>query len=167
MSRSLLLVDDDENYLKSMTRIFLYEGYKIFTATNGDDAIKVLDQNEVQVIVSDQRMPGMSGVELLSRVKYLYPDVVRIVITGYADVDLATKAVNTGSIFKFLVKPCKNDMLRNTVKQGFRYSDLQSEANISPSEFNDLDEEGKGGETFRDDKEEGPVAKANKKWGIG
>ena len=167
MNRALLLVDDDENYLKSMARIFLYEGYKIFAATSGDEAIKILDQNKVQVIVSDQRMPGMSGVELLSRVKYLYPDVVRIVITGYADIELATKAVNKGAIFKFLVKPCSNDLLRSTVQQAFRYSDLQNKINENSSEFNDISEDEREECASGDGKKKGSLYRAKKKWGLG
>jgi len=80
----------------------------------------------------------MNGVELLSRVKYLFPDVVRILITGHADVELATKAVNKGSIFKFLVKPCSNDLLRSTVQQAFRYFDIQNEQGKISGEFHDV-----------------------------
>lgn len=127
MIRTLLLVDDEENFLRAMTRVFLNEGYKVLTATSGELAMDILEHNDVHVLVSDQRMLGMTGVELLSRIKYLYPEVVRILITGYADVELATKAVNKGSIYKFLVKPCSIHLLRITIQHAFRYFDIQSE----------------------------------------
>lgn len=106
MTDKILFVDDEENVLQSMKRQ-LRKRFPLQTALSGDEALKVLkEKGPFAVIVSDMRMPGMNGVELLSRVKDLYPDTVRIMLTGNADQETAMDAVNNGQIFRFLTKPC-------------------------------------------------------------
>jgi len=107
----ILFVDDEQNVLQSMRRQ-LRKRFPLQTALSGDEALEVMKrEGPFAVIVSDMRMPGMNGVELLSRVKNLYPDTVRIMLTGNADQETAIEAVNSGQIFRFLTKPCSTAIL--------------------------------------------------------
>ncbi len=111
MTEKILFVDDEENVLQSMKRQ-LRKRFSMQTAMSGDEALKILkEEGPFAVIVSDMRMPGMNGVELLSRVKELYPEIVRIMLTGNADQETAMEAVNAGQIFRFLTKPCSTAIL--------------------------------------------------------
>lgn len=150
-NETILFVDDEPNILESMERQ-LRKRYEIRTALSGDEALTILkEQGPFAVIVSDMRMPGMDGVQLLSRVKDLYPETVRIMLTGNADQDTAVEAVNSGHIFRFLTKPCatptlvtslalalhqhrlitaERDLLNNTLKGSIKVlSELLSLAN--------------------------------------
>ncbi len=115
MAEKILLVDDDFNildgYRRSLSREFLLE-----TALGGQPALKLAAENgPYAVVVSDMRMPGMDGIQLLSRIKAQSPDTVRIMLTGNADMDTAINAINEGSIFRFLNKPCSKEMMAKTL----------------------------------------------------
>ncbi|HEB69998.1 MAG TPA: response regulator [Desulfobulbus sp.] len=111
MTDKILFVDDEENVLQSMKRQ-LRKRFPMQVALSADEALQILkEEGPFAVIVSDMRMPGMNGVELLSRVKGLYPDTVRIMLTGNADQETAMEAVNNGQIFRFLTKPCSTATL--------------------------------------------------------
>ena len=127
MERTLLLVDDEQNILSALTRLFRREDYRILRANSGAQALELLETNSVGVIISDQRMPEMTGVELLSKVKELYPDVVRIMLSGYTDLKSVTDAINEGAIYKFLTKPWDDDLLKENVRVAFRHNELVSE----------------------------------------
>ncbi len=99
--RTLLLLDDEENVLRSLVRLFRRDGYRILAAGNVRDAFDLLAINDVQVILSDQRMSDMSGTEFLGRVKMLYPDTIRLVLSGYTDLNTVTDAINRGAIYRF------------------------------------------------------------------
>lgn len=118
--RTLLLLDDEENVLRSLVRLFRRDGYHVLTAGSVHEAFDLLASNPVQVIVSDQRMPGMSGTEFLDRVHKLYPDTVRMVLSGYTDVASITEAINRGAIYRFLTKPWNDDELREHIQTAFR-----------------------------------------------
>jgi DNA-binding NtrC family response regulator len=120
-SRALLVVDDEIGILEVLQRVLANEGYKIFTAASACEGLELLAKNPVQVVLSDQRMPGMSGAEFLSRVKILYPDAVRMMLTGYAEFDTLAQAVNEGAIYKFLAKPWEVDQLRANIRGAFLY----------------------------------------------
>ena len=119
MDGTLLLVDDEENILRSLVRQLRGEGYRILTATGGAEALQILAANEVHVILSDQRMPAMSGSEMLSHAKELYPDTVRMVLSGYSDLASVTDAINRGNIYRFLFKPWDDDLLRENIREAF------------------------------------------------
>ncbi|MCG6117730.1 MAG: EAL domain-containing protein [Aquimonas sp.] len=121
--RGLLLVDDESNVLRALVRVLRRDGYLIHTATNAAEGFELLAKNRVQVIVSDQRMPGISGTEFLSRVKDMYPDTMRIVLSGYTDLATLTDAINRGAIYKFLTKPWDDEDLRQQVQDAFRHFD--------------------------------------------
>lgn len=112
---TLLFVDDEENVLNSLRRIFLEENYTILTATSGQKALEILGQQSVQLIISDHRMPGMTGAELLKSVREKHHDTIRIMLTGYADVNSIMGAVKEGAVYKFITKPWNDEDLRLTV----------------------------------------------------
>ncbi|HEY4554988.1 MAG TPA: EAL domain-containing protein [Lysobacter sp.] len=118
--RTLLLLDDEENVLRSLVRLFRRDGYKILTANSVAEAFDLLASNDAQVILSDQRMPDMSGTEFLTRVRDLYPDTVRMVLSGYTDLATITEAINHGAIYRFLTKPWDDDELREHIRDAFR-----------------------------------------------
>ena len=120
----ILFVDDDREVLKSLARMFHREGLEVMTAENSAQALELLDRYPVQLVVSDQRMPGTSGVEFLSQVRERYPKVIRVLLTGYADVDAAAGAINRGQVFRFLQKPWDVADLRDTVSQALANYDL-------------------------------------------
>lgn len=117
---TLLLVDDEPNNLSSLNRLLRRDGYRILTAGNGKDGLDLLATNAVQVIISDQRMPGMSGAEFLNIVKKLYPETIRIILSGYTDLEVVTDCVNRGAVFKFLTKPWDDHLLRENIRDAFR-----------------------------------------------
>jgi response regulator RpfG family c-di-GMP phosphodiesterase len=125
--QTLLLVDDEENILKSLARTLRRDKYKIFTANGGEAGLDILAKHKVGVIVSDQRMPGMTGSEFLSRAREQYPDSIRIMLSGYTELNSVTDAINHGNIYKFLSKPWEDDFLRSNIKDAFRYYELLQE----------------------------------------
>lgn len=118
--QTLLIVDDEPNILAALTRLFRREEFNILTAQSPTEAFEHLAKQSVQVILSDQRMPEMSGTEFFARVRQLYPDTIRIVLTGYTDLDSVTDAINRGAIYKFLTKPWDGDILREQIREAFR-----------------------------------------------
>lgn len=123
-SRTLLVVDDEVNIQRALTRLLRTEGYRILCATSASEGMEILAQHDVQVIVSDQRMPGVSGTEFLSTVKRTHPDTVRILLSGYSDVAAVTNAINRGVVYKFLTKPWDDDDIRTQVREAFQTSEL-------------------------------------------
>lgn len=122
--RTLLLVDDEGNIVSALARLLCESGYKILKANSGREGLELLAQNEVGVIVSDQRMPEMTGVEFFSQVKELYPKTVRMILSGYADLNLVTDAINRGAIYKFITKPWDDATLSANVREAFEHYDL-------------------------------------------
>jgi diguanylate cyclase (GGDEF)-like protein len=118
---TLLLVDDDANILAALKRLLRRENYRILTAGDSEEALALLAAHQVGVIVVDQRMPGLSGTELLARVRTMHPRTVRMVLSGYTAVDSLTEAINRGEIFKFLTKPWEDADLLQAVREAFRH----------------------------------------------
>lgn len=116
---TLLIVDDEPYVLKSLNRCLRGQGFRILTAESAEDAFKLLAVSKVHVILSDQRMPVMSGTEFLKQVRKLYPDTIRMIISGYTDLKTVTEAINEGAIYKFLTKPWDDDALRALVANAF------------------------------------------------
>ncbi|HTH43816.1 MAG TPA: EAL domain-containing protein [Oxalicibacterium sp.] len=125
--RKLLLVDDEPGILSALRRQLRLDGYKIMTACDGASGLEVLAQTKIDVIVSDQRMPGMTGVEFLRKVKTLYPDTVRIVLSGFTELQSVTDAVNEGAIYKFLTKPWDDNQLRGHIAHAFQHKEMADE----------------------------------------
>ncbi len=118
--QTLLLVDDEDNILHALKRLLRKEPYQVLTCTSAKQAFELLALHDIQVIVSDQRMPQMSGTEFLSQVKTMYPDTVRLVLSGYTDLRSVTDAINRGAIYKFLTKPWQDDSLREEIRAAFK-----------------------------------------------
>jgi type II secretory ATPase GspE/PulE/Tfp pilus assembly ATPase PilB-like protein/FixJ family two-component response regulator len=123
----ILFVDDEPNVLNAMRRIFRQENYTIFTAPSGTEAICLLQKEPVHIVISDHRMPGMTGAELLRKIKELYPQTIRIMLTGHADVNAVMGAVNEGAVYKFITKPWNDEDLRLTVSLALEQYDLIQE----------------------------------------
>ena len=114
-SPAVLIVDDEPNTLKLLRQLFRRE-CPVLTADNGPDALDILAAEHVGVVVADQRMPEMSGTELLGQVMIHYPDIVRIILTAYADIDTLSEAINTGRVYQYIAKPWDNRDLAMTVR---------------------------------------------------
>ncbi len=121
---TVLCVDDEENILHSLKRLLRKEDYRFLTASSGEEGLKILKENNVHMVITDQRMPEMSGTTFLAKVKDKYPDVLRIVLTGYTDVDSITESINKGHIYKFFLKPWNDQNLKLEIKQALEQYDL-------------------------------------------
>lgn len=118
----VLFVDDEENVLKSLRRLFLDEVIEILTASSGKEGLELLKGNEVSVIVSDQRMPEMTGVEFLEKATRISPNSVKILLTGYADIDAVVSAINKGGVYRYITKPWNdNDLMITVLNAGERF----------------------------------------------
>ncbi len=115
---TILYVDDEQNNLVSFKAVFRIK-YKILTAISGEEAIKILMKNTVNIIITDQRMPNMTGVEFLENILTDYPDPIRILLTGYADMNAVVDAVNKGKIFHYLSKPWNEEELDLTITKAY------------------------------------------------
>jgi DNA-binding NtrC family response regulator len=120
MLNKVLLVDDEISILRSLERLLVRSGYRVFTATSGADALLRLQQDKCQVIISDFRMPEMSGGELLANVKRLYPEAVCMVLSGYSDFQSVLQLLNSGTAFRFLQKPWEDEQLLQEIEAAFR-----------------------------------------------
>lgn len=118
---TLLLVDDEPNIISSLSRLLRRENYRILTATTCEEALIQLAEHQVGVIIIDQRMPGMSGTELLARARSMHPKTVRMVLSGYTALDSLTEAINRGEIYKLLTKPWDDAEMIHTVRDAFRH----------------------------------------------
>lgn len=125
--RTLLIVDDEESVASSLRRLFRKDNYQIITANSGAQGLQRLAECEVDVIISDQRMPEMTGVEFLRRAKELYPDTIRMVLSGYTELKSITDAINEGAIYKFLTKPWDDKRVRAHVQEAFHQKEMADE----------------------------------------
>ena len=127
MVETVLFVDDEEYVLNAIARIFIGSAWRILRASNAEEALLIIGKEEIAVLVSDNLMPGIKGVELLSRAKFISPDTVKILMTGHADITTAIEAINNGEVFRFVEKPWDNTVLIDTVAEGIeRYRLLRS-----------------------------------------
>jgi ActR/RegA family two-component response regulator len=122
--RTLLILDDEESVLNALRRTFRRDGYRLLFANNTDDALALMDSNDVQVIIAEQRLKGVSGIDFLKQVKTLHPETIRIILSGYTELSAVVNAVNQGAVYKFLTKPWKDEELREQIRDVF----LQHEA---------------------------------------
>ncbi len=124
---TVLFVDDEVNILKALQRLLRHEPIQVLTASTPADAFELIDRYEPQVVVSDQRMPQMSGVDFLASVRDRHGDVVRMMLTGYTDMTVAVEAINKGEIYRLITKPWNDDELKATLRQAFDHFDLKAE----------------------------------------
>lgn len=122
---SLLLVDDEDNILRSLQRVLRKEPYELTTAPSGEAALALMEEHKFDLVISDARMPGMDGPTLLSEIKKKWPEAIRILLTGYADINSTIKAINEGQIYRYISKPWDDDELKLIIRQAlaFQYSE--------------------------------------------
>ncbi|MBA5639023.1 EAL domain-containing protein [Duganella sp. LX20W] len=120
-AQTLLIVDDDVNVLSSLHRLFRRDGYQILTAVSPAEGFELLALHPVQVILCDQRMPIMSGTEFLSKVKEMYPDTIRIILSGYTGLEAVLDSINRGAIYRFYTKPWDDIQLRDNIRLAFHH----------------------------------------------
>jgi putative nucleotidyltransferase with HDIG domain len=113
----VLFVDDERNILRALTRLCRDESYRVFAASSAEQAFHTLEDEAIHVVVSDQQMPETLGVSLLSQIRDRHPEVLRIMLTGYMEMDVAVEAINKGEVYRLLTKPWNDDELRATIRQ--------------------------------------------------
>ena len=134
--RTVLFVDDEEAILRAIKRSFVDEPYETIFANSGSQALEMLKQNQVHVVVTDMNMPEMNGIELLNSVEKKYPQITKMVLTAQTDAHLMLTAINNGQIFKYIVKPWQYEKeLKTYVRQAIEYYDLHSEREMLVSFF--------------------------------
>lgn len=120
MSYKILIVDDEPANLRMLERLFRND-YKVVTASSGIEALEFLLEHDIAVIISDQRMPAMTGIEFLKRAAEMRPNTVRIILTGYTDVNALVEVLNSGIVYKYVTKPWVNVDLQQTVKKALEH----------------------------------------------
>jgi response regulator RpfG family c-di-GMP phosphodiesterase/HD-like signal output (HDOD) protein len=120
MTYKIMIVDDEPANLRLLERLFRRD-YQVIVAASGQEALKLLEQHDVALLVTDQRMPGMTGIELLKRTAEFRPHMVRIILTGYTDIGALVEAINCGQVYKYVTKPWNNDQLRLTVARAVEH----------------------------------------------
>ncbi|MDY6844778.1 MAG: response regulator [Thermodesulfobacteriota bacterium] len=121
---TVLCVDDEMNILNSLKRLLRKENYRLLVASSIEEGFKILKENTVNVVISDQRMPVMTGSEFLAEVKEQYPDIIRVMLTGYTDVNSIMESINKGHIYKFLLKPWNDQNLILEIRQTLEHFEL-------------------------------------------
>lgn len=122
----LLIVDDEKEILRSLTLTFT-ENYEVFTASSGAEALEIIKQQDIALIITDQRMPQMTGVELLEKVIQINPRIIRIILTGYTDTAALIQAINQGHIYQYITKPWERQELRLIVQRALETYELEIE----------------------------------------
>ena len=139
---TLLLVDDEENILAALRRVLRRDGYRILTAGSGDAGLAVLAQEpKVDLIISDQRMPHMIGTVFLRQAREISPYSVRIILSGYTDLESVTAAINDGAVYKFLTKPWDDEILRLSIREALHYKWVQDENRMLQGMLVEVNEE--------------------------
>jgi response regulator RpfG family c-di-GMP phosphodiesterase len=124
---TLLFVDDEPNILSSLRRLFRGQGYQILTADSGATGLDLLRQQPINLVISDMRMPIMSGAQFLEAVRNEWPDTLRLLLTGYADVQSILDAINRGEIYRYITKPWDDNDIQMIVRHALERQQLQHE----------------------------------------
>ena len=127
MEHTVLFLDDEANILTALKRAMRKESFRVLTAASGEEGLELLAEHEVSVIVSDQNMPGMMGAEFLARSRTVAPNAVRMMLTGYSDMETATQAINEGEISRFITKPWDDDDLTLVLHDAIKRFSLEQE----------------------------------------
>ena len=130
MKHKILFVDDEENVLYSLKRILRTSGFELLTAASGKEGVAILEKTAVSVVVTDMKMPEMNGTEFLKRAKEICPNSIRIILSGYAEVNSIMDAINEGSIWRFIPKPWNNDELKIALKNALELYEKEEERKL-------------------------------------
>lgn len=131
-SSDVLLVDDDENLLRGISRALRKESYRVWTARGAEEALAIVKSRPVGVVVSDERMPGASGTELLAWIAQNCPEVVRVIMTGHTTPETTMRAVNEGRVFRYFTKPLDTDELAKAISDGLDLHAARSDFDPAP-----------------------------------
>jgi CheY-like chemotaxis protein len=123
----VLFVDDEVNVQNAVRRLLRREPYDLLLVSSGQEALEVLKQRRVQLVISDQRMPGMTGTELLRQVRLRWPETIRVILSGYAEVNTIIAAINEGEIYKYLTKPWNDEEIKLHIRRAIEQHALQEE----------------------------------------
>ncbi len=126
MTANILYVDDEVNNLSAFSAS-LRRYYKIFTALSADEGRKILDNEDIHIIITDQRMPKITGVEFLASILEKHPEPIRMILTGYIDVDAIVDAINKGQVYRYIQKPWRQDELRIDIDKAIEIYSLRKE----------------------------------------
>jgi two-component system probable response regulator PhcQ len=128
MQHKVLIVDDEPIITNLLKDALSREPYGILSARSAEEALPILDREKLDVVISDEKMPGMSGSEFLAFVRQKYPDTIRMILTGHASLDSAIRAINEGEVYRFFTKPCNVFDLAMTIRQAIKLNDLIKES---------------------------------------
>jgi two-component system probable response regulator PhcQ len=128
----VLLVDDEPYALEALKRALRHERYEFLTATSGEGALNILKIEHVDVVISDEQMPGMSGVELLSIVRQQFPRTIRMILSGQASLEAALRAIDEGGVHRFFIKPCDPTYLAITIRHAVEHQRLREHSRRLP-----------------------------------
>ena len=120
MNYKVMIVDDEPANLRLLERLFRQD-YTVIVSESGEEALRLLAQHDVALLITDQRMPNMTGIELLNQTETLRPHMVRMILTGYTDVGTLVEAINGGLVYKYLTKPWSNEDLRLSVSRALQH----------------------------------------------
>jgi len=123
MEYNLLIIDDEVEITKALTRQFR-RNYNVFSTTSAEEGFGILEKENIQVVLSDQRMPGMSGTDFFSKIKDKYPDALKLLLTGYSDIEAVINAINEGQVFRYVTKPWNPAELDSIIKEAFEKYEL-------------------------------------------
>jgi two-component system, probable response regulator PhcQ len=121
---TILIVDDEDMILKSICRALRNEDYRILTETNGEKGLALLKDHEVHLVISDQKMPGMNGIDFLMQIKKDYPQILTIMLTGNAEIEIAMNAINEAGVYKFILKPWNDNNLKVAIRRALETLEL-------------------------------------------
>ncbi|MFZ6006539.1 MAG: response regulator [Nitrospirota bacterium] len=124
---SILIVDDEPNVISALTRVFIDEPYRIHSANSASEAMEILKEHPIKVVISDEKMPEISGSEFLSMVREQFPHIIRVILTGHASIEAAMKAINEGEIYRFFTKPWNDMDIRFAVRAAIDKYNLEEE----------------------------------------
>jgi DNA-binding NtrC family response regulator len=128
INATILLVDDEPNVTDALKRALRREPYEILTAISGPAALELLERHHVDVVISDEQMPGMSGSVFLSAVRKQFPHTIRMILSGQASLEAAVRAINEGEVYRFFLKPCNPTDLAFTVQQALAHKRLEEQS---------------------------------------
>jgi two-component system, probable response regulator PhcQ len=128
MKHKILIVDDEPHISDALKRMLYREPYEVLSATYANEALQILTNEPISVVISDEKMPGMQGSEFLAMVCRHFPGTVRIMLTGHANLDLAIRAINEGQIYRFFIKPCNDEEIRHSIRQAIQQKDLEDKS---------------------------------------
>jgi YesN/AraC family two-component response regulator len=137
----ILLVDDEPNILKALQRLLFEEDYEVHSAGSGEAGLEILQSQPVDLIISDYRMPGLTGIEFFRRARQIQPGAIRIILSGFAEINSLTEAINEGNIYKFIFKPWNDEDLKTTIKLALEQKLLLEENRSLTSELQDKNQQ--------------------------